>query len=205
MRRPLAIGFAWGAFCAIGNGVPAASTLVQMAVPWVWVAGLAGSLSGANSAVRAAAVGAVTLVAANLAYFGVGMLARALTGEAPLGGVGFLALWATIGLIIGPLAGVVGHRLTAQRTALTAVVALATVSIAEPLALWFHIDRFDARAVYLTVAAAGLVFPLIWFRNAWRQAASATAVAMGLTYPTAVFLEAALISLGQVSSPMRLI
>ena len=38
MRRAVVVGLVWGVFCGIANGVPVATTLVQMAVPWVWVA-----------------------------------------------------------------------------------------------------------------------------------------------------------------------
>ena len=101
-------------------------------------------------------LGAVTLLAANLAYSGTGSIARSISGLPQVGGVGFLALWATVGLVIGPIAGIVGWWLTSQQRSFTAVVTLATVSIAEPLALWTHIDHLDAHLAYM-----------VWWRLAW--------------------------------------
>jgi cation transport ATPase len=86
-----------------------------------------------------------------------------------------------------------------------AVVTLATVSIAEPLALWTHIDHFDAHLAYLSVAAAGFAFPLVWFRRDWRNALKAVVFVVVLTYPAALVLEAVSIAFGQISPPMRLI
>jgi hypothetical protein len=144
-------------------------------------------------------------LAANVAYFGVGSFARGISGLPVVGGIRFFAIWATVGLVIGPIAGLVGWWLTIQRASFTAVVALAAVSVAEPLALWTHIDHFDAHLAYIGVAAAGLVFPLIWFRRDWRNALKALALVVVLTYPAALILEAVLIAFSQISPPMRLI
>ena len=110
------------------------------------------------------------MLAANVAYFGVGSLARGISGLPVVGGIWFFVLWATVGLIVGPIAGVVGWWLTTERTSFTAVVTLATISIAEPLALWIRIDHLDAHLAYVGVAAAGFAFPLIWFRRDWSNA-----------------------------------
>ena len=77
----------------------------------------------------------------------------------------------------------------------------ATVSIAEPLALWTHIDHFDANLAQMGVVAAGIAFPLIWFRRDWRKALRALALVLVMTYPTAVVLEAVLIAFRQISPP----
>lgn len=203
MRRAILFGLGWGAFCGITNGVPLATTLVQMAVPWIWVAAFVAYRNADNTRL-AALLGGVSLLAANAAYFGIGSLARGISGLDPFAGVHFSALWATVGLIVGPIAGVVGWWLKA-RAPFAAVVMLATVSIAEPLALWTHIDHLDAHLAYIGVAAIGLASPLLWFRRNLRRALQATALVLVLTYPTAIALEATLIALGQISSPMRLI
>jgi hypothetical protein len=145
------------------------------------------------------------LLVANVAYFGIGSLARGLAGLPVVGGIRFFALWATVGLVIGPIAGVMGWCLTTERASFMAVVTLATVSIAEPLALWTHIDHFDAHLAYLSVAAAGFAFPLVWFRRDWRNALKAVVFVVVLTYPAALVLEAVSIAFGQISPPMRLI
>lgn len=204
MRKAVVVGVVWGLFCGIGNGWPVATTLVQMAVPWIWVAAFV-AYRAANSGRLGALLGGITLLAANVAYFSVGSIARGFAGLPLVGGIGFFALWATVGLVIGPVAGVVGWWLKTERTSFVAVVMLATVSIAEPLALWTHIDHFDAHLAYLCVVGAGFAFPLIWFRREWRPALKALALVMILTYPTAVFLEATLIALDQISPPMRLV
>lgn len=204
MRTAVVIGVVWGLFCGIGNGWPVATTLVQMAVPWIWVAAFV-AYRAAGSGRRAALLGGIALLAANVAYFAVGSIARGFAGLSLVGGIGFFALWATVGLVIGPVAGVVGWWLKNARTFFVAVVMLTTVSIAEPLALWTHIDHFDAHLAYLSVTAAGFSFPLIWFRREWRNALKSLALVMILTYPSAVFLEATLIALDQISPPMRLV
>ena len=204
MREAVVVGVVWGLFCAIANGWPVSTTLVQMAVPWIWVAAFV-AYRAAGNARRAALLGGFVLLTANVAYFAVGSIARGFAGLSLVGGIGFFALWTTVGLAIGPIAGVVGWWLTTQRTSFPAVVTLAMVSIAEPLALWTHIDHFDAHLAYLGIAAAGFVFPLIWFRRDWRNAIKSLALVMILTYPTAVILEATLIALDQISPPMRLV
>lgn len=204
MRRAVVVGIVWGVFCGIGNGLPVVTTLVQMAVPWIWVAAFVAFRRASNSRL-AVLLGAIALFAANIAYFGVGSIVRGLSGLPVVGGIRFFALWATVGLVIGPIAGVVGWWLTIERASFTAVVILATVSIAEPLALWTHIDHFDAHLAYIGVAAAGFAFPLIWFRRDRRSALKALAFVVVLTYPAGVVLEAALIALQQISPPMRLI
>ena len=50
-----------------------------------------------------------------------------------------------------------GWWLTSQQRSFIAVVTLATVSLAELLALWTHIDHLDAHLAYMGVVAAGLV------------------------------------------------
>lgn len=204
MRRAFVVAVVWGVFCGVANGLPVITALVQMAVPWVWVAAFVAHRGASNSRL-AALLGAVTLLAANVAYFGVGSIARGVSGLPVVGGIRFFALWATVGLIVGPIAGVVGWWLTTERASFAAVVMLATVSIAEPLALWTHIDHFDAHLAYLGVAAVGFAFPLTWFRRDWGNALKALALAVVLTYPTAVVLEATLIVFRQISPPMRLI
>jgi hypothetical protein len=204
VRRAVVVGLVWGVFCGIANGVPVATTLVQMAVPWVWVAAFV-AYRAADSSRLAALLGAVTLFAANVAYFGLGSIAGDISGLAPVGGLRFFALWAAVGLVIGPIAGVVGWWLTSQRSSFTAVVTLAAVSVAEPLALWAHIDHLDAHLLYIGVAAAGLAFPLLWFRRDRHKALRALALVLILTYPVAVAFEATLIAFRQISPPMRLI
>jgi hypothetical protein len=204
MRLTVVVGAIWGIFCVLANSYPVASTLAQMAVPWIWVAAFVGYRM-ASSAKKAALLGGIALLTANVAYLTVGTVARALTGAPLGGGIRFFVLWTSIGLVIGPVAGVIGWWLTAERTALTAVVAIATASVAEPLALWAHIDHLDAHLAYLIVAILGLTFPMIWFRRTWRKAVKAVALLLALTYPTAVTLELVLIALRQISPPMRLI
>ena len=157
MSRAVVVGIVWGVFCGIANGWPVVTTLVQMAVPWIWVAAFV-AFRGASNSRLAALLGGITLFAANVAYFGVGSLPV-------VGGIRFFALWTTVGFFIGPIAGLVGWWLTSTRASFIAVVTLATVSIAEPLALWTHIDHFDAHLAYIGVAAAGFTLPVIWFRR----------------------------------------
>jgi hypothetical protein len=204
MRKAVIGGLVWGVICGIANGLPVATTLVQMAVPWIWVAAFVACQEADNSRL-AALLGAVTLLAANVTYFSVGSITRGISGLPVLGGVRFFALWAAVGLVIGPIAGLVGWWLTSQRGSFTAVVALATVSAAEPLALWTHIDHLDAHLAYIGVAAAGLAFPVIWFRRDRRKALRALALVLVLTYPAAVVLEATLIAFHQISPPIRLV
>lgn len=199
MRSALAVGLVWGVFCGIANGIPVATTLAQMAVPWIWVAAFV-AFRVATSTRQAALLGALTLLAANVAYVGVEYLAPGMSGQAR-----FFALWTIVGLIVGPVAGVVGRWLTTEEGMFRAVVMLAAVSIAEPLALWAHIDNFDAHLTYLLVAASGITFPLVWFGRDGRKALQSLALSLLLAYPVAVVLEAALIALGQISPPMRLI
>lgn len=203
MRRAVIVGLVWGVFCGIANGVPIATTLVQMAVPWIWVAAFVAHRE-ADNARLAALLGAITLFAANVAYFGVGLIAHSISGLPQAGGVRF-ALWVTVGLAIGPVAGVLGWWLTSQRGSFPAVVTLATITVAEPLALWTHIDHLDAHLAYIGVAAAGLALPVIWLRRDRRKALRALALVLVLAYPTAVALEATLIAFRQISPPMRLI
>jgi hypothetical protein len=205
MRRAIGIGLAWGVFCGIANGWPVASTLAQMAVPWVWVAAFAAYRAAPASTWRAAQLGGVALLAANVAYFAIGLLARSAAGLPLVGGVRFFALWTTVGLVTGPAGGVLGWWLTSKRWAVAGVAVLAAVSIAEPLALWLHIDHPDAHLAYIGVAAAGFFFSLAWFRQAWRDTFMAVASVLVLIYPMAVTLEATLIAFGQISAPMRLI
>lgn len=204
MRWAVAVGVIWGVFCGIANGWPVASTLAQMAVPWIWVAALVGHRAGSGTK-QAAVLGGVTLLAANVSYFAVGLLAAGFSDSALVDGFRFFALWASVGLVIGPISGVVGWWLTAERTAFIAVVSLATVSVAEPLALWPHLDHVDARIAYIILAIGALTFPMIWFRRKWRGAFKAVALVIVLTYPSAVALEAVLIAFQQISPPMRLV
>jgi hypothetical protein len=203
MRRTVVVGAVWGIFCALANGDPVASTLAQMAVPWVWVAAFVGYRM-ARSTKQAALVGGITLLAANVAYFTVGTVFGGLSGVPLGGGIRFFMLWTSIGLVVGPIAGIIGWWISDEHTALAAVVTLATASVAEPLALWAHIDRLDAHLAYLSVAIVGLTFPVIWFRRTWRKVVKAVALPLALTYPAAVILELILIGLGQISPPMRL-
>ena len=196
-------GAVWGAFCGVGNGWSVVSTLAQMAVPWLWIAAIVGYRC-ADGARHAAQIGVATLVSANVAYFAVGAIARLLSGEAPIGGVRFLVVWTSVGLVVGPAAGMIGRWLTAERTSLPAAAALAAASIAEPLALWAHIDHLDAHLTYLVVAAVGITIPVIRLRAAPRRSLRATAVALAVGYPAAVIIEVALVALGQISAPIRL-
>ena len=60
--------------------------------------------------------------------------------------------------VIVRLAGVMGWWLRTKRASLPAVVALAMVSVAEPLALWTHIDHLDAHLAYMGVATGAWRF-----------------------------------------------
>jgi len=204
MRMAVVAGVVWGLFCGTVNGWPVATTLVQMAVPWIWVAAFVAYRAASNGR-QAALLGGMALLAANVAYFAIGSIARGYVGHPLVGGIRFFGLWTAVGLVIGPIAGVVGWWLTTERRSFVAVVMLATVPIAEPLALWAHIDHFDAHLAYLLVAAAGFAFLLIWFRREWRKALRALALVMILTYPIAVLLESTLIAFDQISLPMRLV
>lgn len=204
MRRAVVAGIIWGSFCGLANGWPGATTLVQMAVPWVSLAAFVGFRT-ADSGSQPALAGGVSLLATNVAYFGVGSIARAFAGLPQIGGVQFFVFWTVVGLVVGPIAGLVGWWLKADRTARMAAALLTTVSIAEPLALWAHIDHLDAHLVYVAVGLGGVALPFARFRRNPRTAFVALALAILLAYPAAVALEAALIALGQVSPPMRLI
>lgn len=204
MRRPLVLGAAWGVLCALANGVPVASTLAQMAVPWIWVAAWIGYRL-AGTARRAALHGGLALLAANIAYFGVGMGWGLLSANAAGGDVRFLVLWTGVGLIAGPLSGTVGWWIANQPTMFLPVVSLATVSVAEPVALWAHIDHLDAHIAYVGVVFVGVMLPLLAFTQERLRGLRAVLLTVALAYPAAVVLEATLIALGQISSPMRLL
>ena len=198
------LGAAWGLFCAFARP-PIGSTLAQMAVPWLWVAAAAGYLWGTDEVRRTALIGGATLVSANFLYFGVAGLGRAITGDPVISGLRFLVIWTTIGLIIGPGSALVGRGLKKPARKAAAVTMLAAVSMAEPLALWAHVDHRDAHITYLMVAVAGLAMPLVLFRDRTRQGIRSSVLALAALYPLAVFLELTLILLGQVSAPARLL
>lgn len=199
------LGSAWGLFCALARALPFGSTLAQMAVPWIWVAALAGLLWGADDVRRSGLVGAATLLAANLSYFAVGVIARVFSETSTVSGVRFLLLWTVIGLMMGPASAIVGRWLRNPVREVMAVTLLATVSVAEPVALWSHINHIDAQVTYVLVAVVGLILPFVWLRPLPRRAVKATALTVTLLYPSAVVLELVLIVLGQVSAPARLI
>lgn len=207
MKRRVAvasIGLLWGAFCGLTNGLPIATTLAQMAVPWMWVAALVG-YRYARDGRHAALLGGVVLVWANVAYFGLGTAAQVIDGVSVLGGVRFFILWSAVGLLVGPMAGFIGWSANRRPPRVPAIAALAAVSLAEPLALWFHINHVDAHITYVVVALAGLLLPLLWIRTWARKALAALAIAIAAAYPLAVVLEIVLIALGQVSAPLRLV
>lgn len=146
----------------------------------------------------------VALLAANFLYFGIAGIARAMTGDPVISGFRFLVIWTTIGLIMGAASAVVGRWLKDPLRKLVAATMLAAISMAEPLALWAHIDHRDAHITYVMVAAA-LVMPLVLFRGRMRSGIRSSVLALAVLYPLAVVLELTLILLGQVSAPARLI
>jgi hypothetical protein len=87
MRQTLLLGLVWGLFCGVANSWPVGSKLAQMAVPWIWVAVFVGCRF-ACSVRNGARLGAVALAMANLGYFTVGVVSRALQGMAPSEGSG---------------------------------------------------------------------------------------------------------------------
>lgn len=176
-----------------------------MVVPWLWVAAAAGYLWGTDELRRTALIGGAVLLSANVMYFGVAGLARALTGEPVISGLRFLVIWTTLGLVVGPVSAAVGRRLKNPARELAAATTLAAVSMAEPVALWAHIDHRDAHITYVIVAVIGLVIPLVLFRDRMRQGLRSLVLALAALYPLAVVLELTLILLGQVSAPGRLI
>ena len=204
MRWTVAAGSAWGIYCALANGVPVASTFAQMAVPWVWVAALVG-WRFAQSSKRAALLGGVSLLAANVAYFGVSVIAASISAGYASSGIIFFALWAGVGLVIGPISGLLGFFLKVPSHRFLAVALLSSVSIAEPLALWAHIDHVDSHIAYLIVGALGLVLPMTLLGRDRKCLIGAIGIVMLAVYPTALILEVTLIALGQISPPMRLI
>ena len=175
-----------------------------MAVPWVWVAA-AVSFRKASDARQGALLGATALLAANVSYFVVGSIARLLDGGSAAVDVRFFVLWAVVGLVVGPISGLAGWWLRDGRLALASVVTLVVVTMAEPLALWPHIESSEARMVFIAVGLAGIVAPLVLRRRRPRDAVAALLVALALTYPAALALEVVLIALGQISPPLRLI
>lgn len=179
--------------------------MAQMAVPWLWVAAAAGYVWGADELRRNALIGGATLVSGNFVYFGVAVVARAIAGDPAISGFRFLVIWSTIGLIMGPASAVVGRGLKNPDRKLAAATMLAAISMAEPVALWAHIDHRDAHITYIIVAAAGLGIPLMLFRDRVGQGIGASALALAALYPLAVVLELTLILLGQISAPARLI
>ena len=204
MRLALIVGSAWGVFCGIANGWPLATTLVQMAVPLVWVA-VAVSYRTANDGRQGALLGTIALLAANISYFVIGSIARLLDGGSAATDARFFALWAALGLVVGPVSGLIGWFLREGRLAFASIVALSVVTLAEPIALWPHIAQTDSRIVFVAVGLAGFLLPLVSQREQWREATKALLVALALTYPAALALEAVLIALGQISPPLRLI
>lgn len=207
MQRWIAVvvaGVAWGAFCALGNFWPATTTFVQMAVPWMWVAALVGFRQHGELH-RAALAGAVALMAANVAYFAVGAIAILVATNQVVGGVRFLLVWSAVGLVVGPASAVLGRLLAGDPASLVAAAALATAAVAEPLALWAHVDHLDAHITYVVVALVGVIAPQAITQGSVRRRLISTAWVVIAAYPTAVVLEAVLIALGQVSAPMRLV
>ena len=176
-----------------------------MAVPWLWVAAAAGYLWGTDQLRRAALIGGLALLSVNFMYFGVAGVVRAITGDPAISGFRFLVIWSTIGLIMGPVSAVVGRGLKNPDRKLAAATMLAAGSMAEPVALWAHIDHSDAHITFNIVAAAGLAIPLMLFRDRVGQGIRAAALALAALYPLAVVLELTLILLGQISAPARLI
>ncbi len=204
VRGAILLGAAWGLFCAFARP-PIGSTLAQMAVPWLWVAAAAGYLWGTDELRRTALIGGVALLSGNFGYFGVAAVARAIAGDPVISGLRFLVIWTTIGLVIGPASAVLGRGLKDPARQLAATTVFAAVSMAEPLALWAHIDHIDARITYVTVAATGLVLPFVLFRDRMGLGIRSSVLALAALYPLAVVLEITLIVLGQVSAPVRLL
>ena len=204
VRGAILLGAAWGLFCAFAR-FPIGSTLAQMAVPWLWVAVTAGYLWGTDELRRTALIGGVVLLSANFVYFGAAGVARAIIGDPVTSGLRFLVIWTTIGLVLGPASAVVGRGLKAPARQLAAATLVAAVSMAEPLALWAHIDHNDAHITYVIVAVAGLVLPFVLFRDRMGLGIRSSVLALAAVYPLAVVLEFALILLGQVSAPARLL
>ncbi len=202
--RVVAIGSAWGVLCAVGNQWSVTSTFVQMAVPWLWVAAVVGFRSARG--VRGAAVaGAATLTSANVVYFAVGAIASLVSDQQALANPRFLLVWTAVGLIMGPTAAVLGRLSASASAAPFALLALAAASMAEPLALWGHIDHVDAHITYSVVALVGLSIPVAVSATPMRKRWGLTASAVLVTYPVALLLEVVLIGLGQISAPVRLI
>lgn len=198
-----AIGSFWGVFCALANGWPIATTLAQMAVPWMWVAAFVG-FRFAKDGRRAALVGAVVLLWANLAYFGFSSIGQLVNSGATLSGVRFFVLWSIVGLIVGPVAGVLGRSAGARPPYMLGIAALTTASVAEPLALWKHIDHTDAHIAFVIVASIGLTLPFL-IRSGLKTSLIGVSLSILLAYPLAVVLEVVLIALGQISAPLRLV
>ncbi|MBK5268652.1 MAG: hypothetical protein JJE47_14590 [Acidimicrobiia bacterium] len=92
-------------------------------------------------------------------------------------------------VIAGPASAVVGSGLKNPARKLVAATMLAAVSMAEPLALWAHIDHRDAHITYVIVAVAGLAMFLVLFRNRTRQGIRSSVLALAALYPLAVVLE----------------
>lgn len=113
MRRAVVVGVVWVVSCGIANGWPVVTALGQMAVPSIWVAAFV-AYRAASESRRAALLGGITLLAADVAYFAVRFIARGYAGLPLVGGIRFFALWATVGLVIGPIAGAVGWWLTIE-------------------------------------------------------------------------------------------
>ncbi len=199
-----AIGSIWGVFCALANGWPIVTTLAQMAVPWMWVAAFVG-FRFAKDGRRAAVLGGLVLLWANVAYYGFSSIGQLVNSGAPFGGVRFLILWSTVGLIAGPVAALLGWIANLEPPRMLGMAALATASIAEPLALWEHIDHADAHIAFVIVALIGLTLPFLPVRAGLRTSLTGVSLAIVLAYPLAVVLEVVLIALGQISAPLRLV
>jgi hypothetical protein len=110
-----------------------------------------------------------------------------------------------VGLVVGPVSGVIGFALRSRTLRWLAAGGLTAVSIAEPLAWWAHILHFDARMTYVIVALMGAAIPVAVLRTEGNAMLRASALALSSAYPLAVLVELVLIGLGQVSAPMRLI
>lgn len=202
-RRVVPVAIGWGVVCALLNWWPVISTLGQMAVPWVWLAAWAGSLAGRRGA--AAVTGGAALITATLAYFGVTYVSEIVAYVSVAGGYRLAVLWTAVSLVVGPIAGAVGHLVRNDRRRPFAVTAIAVISVAEPVALWAHIDHLDAHVTYVLVGIVGMSIVPALLRPPARTAALAAAMALIGVYPLAVGVELLLIALGQVSGPMRLL
>lgn len=150
-------GAALGAFCLVADRLDLVDWVEQLASTWVLVAAYAGSRAASYR--RAAVAGLLALLTATAVYYG-GFVAA-------LASPTVVAMWGLIAIVVGPVAGTVGRAALRgrARTRVASAALLAASLVAEPLALWSHLDHRDVRAVFVVMVVLGVALPGVVLRD----------------------------------------